>query len=137
LKSRPPDVWVKIADFGLTKCVEDELGITNTLKGTMGFIAPELYGFTARTTDYAIDIWALGGITFQMLTRAPSFRNLAMVSQYARGLEAFLEYRLPEHNIGTQAVDFVQVTMQACPPQGQQPRKAYFILGCWTSLQRI
>jgi len=46
LKSCPPnDWWVKIADFGISKRIEDGLGVTNTLQGTPGYIAPELYGF--------------------------------------------------------------------------------------------
>jgi hypothetical protein len=108
-------VWIKIADFGLTKRVEDELGITNTLKGTMGFIAPELHGFTARTTDYATDIWALGEIAFQMVTKQPTFRNLAVLFQYVQGIEAFPDGILRERSIGNQAIEFVRSTMSPLP----------------------
>ena len=57
--------WVKIADFDISKRIENELGMSTTLKGTLGYIAPELHGFTEKGSPYAVDIWAVGEIAFQ------------------------------------------------------------------------
>jgi serine/threonine protein kinase len=115
LRSKPPDIWIKIGDFGLSKRVEDELGLTNTLKGTMGFIAPELHGFTSRETDYAPDIWALGEIAFQMLTKKPTFRNLGLLARYVHDAKLFPEDDLHEQQVHDQVIDFVRSTMCALP----------------------
>jgi serine/threonine protein kinase len=115
LRSKPPDIWIKIGDFGLSKRVEDELGLTNTLQGTMGFIAPELHGFTSRETDYAPDIWALGEIAFQMLTKKPTFRNLGLLARYVHDAKLFPEDDLHEQHVHDQVIDFVRSTMCALP----------------------
>ncbi|KAJ9481513.1 hypothetical protein VN97_g11965 [Penicillium thymicola] len=76
LRSCPPnDWWVKIADFGISKRVEDSLGKSTTMKGTFGYIAPELFGFTPKGTPYAVDIWAAGEIMVQILAKQPTFKH--------------------------------------------------------------
>jgi serine/threonine protein kinase len=116
LKSRPPnDWWVKIADFGISKRVEDELGVSTTLKGTLGFIAPELHGFTERDTDYASDLWALGEISFQMLTKQPTFKNLALLFAYTQNPKTFPLPALRAHNVSESVVDFILAAMKPLP----------------------
>jgi serine/threonine protein kinase len=39
------DWWVKIGDFGISKRADDGLAASSTLRGTLGFLAPELHGF--------------------------------------------------------------------------------------------
>ncbi|KAH8430990.1 serine/threonine-protein kinase [Aspergillus melleus] len=91
IKSCPPDEWwVKIADFGISKRIEGEIGQSSMLKGTRGYIAPELYGFVKRGSPYAPDLWAVGEIAFQMLTRQSSIKNLGVLSQYMNNLQMFL-----------------------------------------------
>jgi serine/threonine protein kinase len=81
LKSCPPnDWWIKIADFGISRHIEDGLGVSNTLKDTPGYIAPELYGFTEKGSPYEVDIWAVGEIVFQMLTKQQTFKNHGLLS---------------------------------------------------------
>jgi hypothetical protein len=46
--SRPSsEWWVKIADCGISKRIEDGLGGLALLRSTLGYIAPELCGLTA------------------------------------------------------------------------------------------
>lgn len=62
-------VWVKIADFGVSKCTKST--ILRTRVGTEGYAAPELLGLLGMAnTVYSnwIDIWALGCIVHEMLT---------------------------------------------------------------------
>ncbi|KAJ5371668.1 hypothetical protein N7517_003674 [Penicillium concentricum] len=65
LRSCPPDDWwVKIADFGISKRIEDDIGKSTTMKGTKGYIAPEVYKLIESGTPYAVDIWAAGEVMF-------------------------------------------------------------------------
>jgi WD40 repeat protein len=81
---------VVLADFGISKRAEDGAG-PSTVKGTEQFMAPELRGLTARATpneppDYkAGDMWALGEITFQMLTGEPAFNTPLDLIDYCQG----------------------------------------------------
>jgi serine/threonine protein kinase len=88
----PPEPWwVKITDFGISKRIEDSLGAPSTVKGTPQFIAPELLGSFANSTGYvavsvnpyAADMWALGEIAFQTLTKKPTFESFFQLLQYA------------------------------------------------------
>ncbi|CEO60026.1 hypothetical protein PMG11_04669 [Penicillium brasilianum] len=48
IQSHPPSQWwVKLADFGISKRIEEASG-GSTLHGTLGYIAPELWKLTAR-----------------------------------------------------------------------------------------
>ena len=81
------------------------------MKGTLGFIAPELHGFTKRKDDYAPDIWALGEITFQMVTKLPVFANMGLLYNYTQDPSSFPSVTLHHHNVSDSALDFILSTM--------------------------
>ncbi|KPM41375.1 hypothetical protein AK830_g5195 [Neonectria ditissima] len=81
-----PNWWVKIGDFGISKRAEEGNTALRTLIGTEGYLAPEVLGFVfdkdaeasgsdAFSYTFAVDIWALGELTFRMITKAPAFPN--------------------------------------------------------------
>jgi serine/threonine protein kinase len=116
LKSQPPNHWwVKIADFGISKRVEDEFGASTTLKGTIGFIAPELYGFTERGTDYAPDIWSLGEISVHMLIKQGTFKSLPLLLTYIQNPKTFPSATLRAHNVSELALEFISSAMEPSP----------------------
>ncbi|KAL5363914.1 kinase-like domain-containing protein [Aspergillus floccosus] len=116
LKSCPPNGWwVKIGDFGISKRVEDGLGALTTTKGTVGYMAPEILGFTERGRPYAIDVWAVGEITFQLLTKKPTFKNPGLLSKYVNNPELFPVDVLQAAHISQSGVDFVLSTMHPMP----------------------
>lgn len=94
IKSKPPDSWwVKLGDSGLSK----RAGQGNTLssaKGTWGYMAPELMGFIGGDhgkdfhDDKSSDIWALGVMTFRMLTGDLPFESVGAVGKYVRIMAA-------------------------------------------------
>ncbi len=58
---------VKIADFGLSKIVWDE--VTQTPCGTVGYTAPEIV--KDERYSKAVDIWALGCVLYTLLCGFP------------------------------------------------------------------
>lgn len=62
-------MWVKIADFGVSKCTESTVLRTQVM--SQGYASPEMLGLlTIANTTYSdgIDIWALGCVAHEMLT---------------------------------------------------------------------
>jgi serine/threonine protein kinase len=64
IHSQPPRPWhVKLGDFGISKRIEVTISAPSTIRGTPGFMAPELLDLVeadAATEDFATDSWALG-----------------------------------------------------------------------------
>jgi serine/threonine protein kinase len=63
---------VKLTDFGLSK-VLDRTGKTSSFCGTSEYLAPEIV--MGRPYGYAIDIWALGILTYEMLVGGTPFHD--------------------------------------------------------------
>lgn len=68
----PPNWWVKLADFGLSKRRTDETGF-RTQTGTFAYMAPEVLNYIPdvdpETSEYtnAVDMWALGCIVYRLV----------------------------------------------------------------------
>jgi serine/threonine protein kinase len=88
LVSEPgPDWHVKVADFGLARHVDGTApGTYNT--GTHGYMAPELFNSSEDYTS-AIDVWALGAVSFCMRTGFPPFQTPFHVFEYQRDQTKF------------------------------------------------
>ncbi|OEL16405.1 Rust resistance kinase Lr10 [Dichanthelium oligosanthes] len=58
----------KISDFGLAKlCARDQSIVTLTVaRGTMGYIAPELYSQNFGGVSYKSDVYSFGMLGFEM-----------------------------------------------------------------------
>lgn len=118
----PPEEkwWIVLADFGISKRVDDSNGPTTTIKGTASFMAPELLGFLDQIRPKSIadfkaaDMWALGEIIFQMLTGETTFRNPMELMTYCIGQRKFPSNRLPI-SAGDDGHEFVTGIMMAFP----------------------
>ena len=65
IKSHSPDLWwVKLSDFGISKRSEASAEQLSTFKGTVSFMAPELFGYEPGSpymvNHQAADMWSLG-----------------------------------------------------------------------------
>lgn len=75
----PDPIWVKIADFGVSKRTKGTM--LHTRLGSQGYVAPELMGLLPRrymTDNYsnAVDMWALGCLVHELLTGQIPFREI-------------------------------------------------------------
>ncbi|MDO4919964.1 protein kinase [Kocuria sp.] len=69
------DGQVKVADFGLTRAVDDHTA-TATVLGTVGYAAPELVG--DGPVDQRSDVYAVGIMTYEMLTGSRPYTGTAL-----------------------------------------------------------
>lgn len=70
-------MWIKLADFGVSK-IEKDTHLRTTV-GTLAYSAPELYGLLPRhlkprdVYTNAVDMWSLGCLVHEMLTTERPF----------------------------------------------------------------
>ncbi|CAG7982470.1 unnamed protein product [Penicillium salamii] len=124
IKSHPPkNWWIKLADFGITKRIEESHGQLSTLKGTPRYFAPELWGFVERGTEHATDIWALGETAFEMLSKNPAFATPGLLAGY-KSQRQFPAHILVEAGVSQPGIDFVASLMRPCPNDRQTTETA-------------
>lgn len=124
-----PNWWVKIADFGITKRAIDGTKLGTNI-GTVGYQAPEVWVFGTSDSQsdernsytFAVDIWAVGAITFRMITGRLPFPEgrLDKLVDYARGNRPFPV----EQSMSTECTDFVMKAMAASPPHRPTSQQA-------------
>jgi serine/threonine protein kinase/tetratricopeptide (TPR) repeat protein len=93
--SLAPDHWLrttipKIADFGLAKRVNEESSQTQSgaIMGTPCYMAPEQAAGKNREIGPAADIYALGAILYELLTRRPPFKAANPIDTIRQVLES-------------------------------------------------
>jgi len=98
------DGYLTLVDFGLAKDVSNQ-PITHTFCGTPDYIAPEV--LTHQGHGKAVDMWALGMLTYEMICGRPAFSSTAASTTltYKNILEA--EVVFPEWVEDVQA-DFIK-----------------------------
>jgi serine/threonine protein kinase len=110
-------IWVKIGDFGLAKLAKDGT-VFRTQAFSRNYVAPEAGVTTSGdTSEYtkAVDIWALGCITHEILTQTLPFRGLFELSSYCN-LPEFPREAMHSRNISQKGIEFVE-SMLALPPE--------------------
>ncbi len=113
---RRPEWWVKIADFGIAKRIEGtEL---RTVIGTEAYLALEVRGIYSPDSQddegafsLAVDVWAIGAITFRMITGQIPFPPGRKLSNYVVGGKSFLT----GHIMSPECTSFLLKTMAASP----------------------
>lgn len=121
IKQMPPGRpwWVKISDFGLSKKIEKSRALSSTLCGTLGFMAPELLGFSPPQNQpsqldrwKAADIWAFGETVYRLLTGVSSFGdNIQDLGEYFRGRTDFPRKALERNNVSGDGIEFIRNCM--------------------------
>ncbi|SMQ44881.1 unnamed protein product [Zymoseptoria tritici ST99CH_3D7] len=125
-----PQWHVKIADFGLSKRLTESLSSLHTRAGTHGFMAPEILGLlhdddedsdTESGPSYtnAVDVWALGVITFQLLTTQLPFAagDFRPLRKYVKGKAPFTQEHLVASRISFSGIAWIESCLAPSPAQ--------------------
>jgi serine/threonine protein kinase len=128
-KDHPEGWWVKIGDFGISKRAEEGITALRTIGGTEGFLAPEVLVRKGslflekdplsrmlrneREYTFAVDIWALGEITYRIVCGSPPF--VTDLAAYANQKALFPTSTLAGLKVSTEGVTFVQELMKVFP----------------------
>lgn len=102
-----PTWWVKLTDFGISKPLETRAtSAASTIFGTLLYMAPERLG-RGKGTDIsypAADIWALGVLSYRLLTGVVLFPTIADIFEYCGDPELGV---LDNRRISTDGAAFV------------------------------
>jgi len=105
VKSLECDTEVKIADFGLSKIIDQEK-MMQTACGTPGYVAPEV--LQAEGYGEEVDMWSIGVITYILLCGFPPFYSESVPEVFEQIMKA--EYDYPAEywdDISDEAKDFI------------------------------
>lgn len=99
----PPDWWVKLADFGLSKRLTKTTAY-RTKSGTQSYMAPEVLEYLdtdTRNDEYtnAVDLWAVGCITYRLVTGVVPFPPGRSLVKYCEDKSSFPYDDLPDSGI--------------------------------------
>ena len=117
-----PAWWVKIGDFGISKRM-DGTDLRTSRIGTSGYMAPELvHLYPPSDPDVgdefvytaSVDIWALGEITFRLLTGEAAFPGRKLFD-YVVMNAAFPTGPLEAAKCSPECIDFIRKCMAASP----------------------
>jgi serine/threonine protein kinase len=123
---------VKIGDFGISKRAEEGLTMSSTLKGTLGFLAPELHGFVKagdESSPQAADMWSLGETVFRMLTGEPTFKTMRLLADYVQVPDHFPSNALLARGVRSEGRDFIKRVMM--PTSGERLTARDALLHDW------
>jgi len=113
---------VKLADFGLSKIVSQQL-IMQTACGTPGYVAPEI--LQARGYDKEVDMWSIGVITYILLCGFPPFYNEKLQLLFEQIMRA--DYDFPADywsEISDNAKDFIRKLLVVEPSKRMNSEQA-------------
>ncbi|KAJ5866146.1 hypothetical protein N7534_000699 [Penicillium rubens] len=131
--STGPYWWVKIGDFGISKRVMEGFTGLQTFNGMPAFTAPEVYErlwspspeSTTLESDHCpgIDIWALGVITYYLLTGKFPFSGKTDLLEYYKG-HSILPFDSSHSPVSPEATSFLASMMAANPADRPTARDA-------------
>jgi len=87
--------YIKVTDMGLAKVV---VGKTYTTCGTPDYFAPEMIASQGHTC--AVDWWALGVLTFELMAGHPPFESAAPMQIYSRVTKGIGKIPFPSKLVG-------------------------------------
>ncbi|PYH41658.1 kinase-like protein [Aspergillus saccharolyticus JOP 1030-1] len=110
-------VWVKIADFGISKRNNGQTDLRSKV-GTEGYMAPEiLLDETKRISKYsnAVDMWSLGCLIYYLLSKKVPFPSFLRLKEYYEGFGVFPDDELSQRGVGESGISFIRCLMDSEP----------------------
>lgn len=130
----PPEWWIKIGDFGISKRNRDNETSWQTVVGTRDFMAPEVtQDLDEDETDsdddnpgytVAVDIWSLGCVLYWLLTRENPFPTRKQFVGYCRRRQGFPTSVLESHGISDVCTAFINALLMPLPSSRPTARAA-------------
>jgi serine/threonine protein kinase len=116
-----PEWWVKLADFGLSKRLTDATGY-HTRAGTQAYMAPEVQNLIesgVAGSDYtnAVDMWAVGCITYRLVTGVVPFPPGRTLIKYCEDRSLFPYDALFDSGIKSTCSKFIRHLLVAQPQE--------------------
>jgi len=113
LKSKDDDTVIKLADFGLSKIVGQEV-MMQTACGTPGYVAPEVLKATGYGKE--VDMWSVGVITYILLCGFPPFYQDNIPLLFESIMTADYDYPAEYwDHISDSAIDFIDSLLVVNP----------------------
>lgn len=130
-------IWVKIADFGISKCALDGKTELRTRAGTVGYRAPEVEcpDNTKEDSSYtsAVDMWSLGCLLYYTLTKQTPFSAYGPLENYYKGRTAFPDGPLRERGVSYSGRVFIRGLLNPFPEA--RPKASIELLTNWVISQ--
>lgn len=120
VESRFPEWSVKIADFGISKRAQDGDTDFRTHIGTSVYMAPEVLDLLpdrnpSAAYSVAVDIWAIGIITVELLLKRLPFSSPGDIVRYCYGSEPINLDGVNDVNLSHTCRDFVGKLLSSNP----------------------
>lgn len=122
LASEHQDTEVKIADFGLSKIVNQKV-MMQTACGTPGYVAPEVLSATGY--DREVDMWSIGVITYILLCGFPPFFGETVPELFEQIMSASYDY--PHEywmDVSVEAKNFIDCLLVVDPKKRMTTKQA-------------
>ncbi|KAF8243831.1 kinase-like protein, partial [Wilcoxina mikolae CBS 423.85] len=132
-------LWLKIGDFGLTKRLVDNT-VLRTQAYTKNYAAPEVRGCHQLNEDdsdvkleytNAVDIWSLGIITHEVLTKEVPFESETRLVRYVDRSMGFPMKALEKAGVGSSTTNFIKRLLAPMPQD--RPTAEEALLDHWLS----
>jgi serine/threonine protein kinase len=115
----PPEWWVKLADFGLSKKLTGTTAY-RTKSGTQSYMAPEILEYLDTPGgEYtnAVDLWAVGCITYRLVTGIVPFPPGRSLLEYCKDASLFPYDALLDSGIKSSCSKFIKELLETGPKQ--------------------
>jgi len=123
----PPQWWVKLADFGLSKRLTDSTAY-HTSAGTLPYMAPEILNYldldTSGKYTNAVDLWAVGCIVYRLVTGIGPFPQGKSLIQYCGDESLFPNDLLIKSGVTNSISDFLRQLLAIDPKKRLSAAKA-------------